>query len=62
MNRQHVELVDANQSVNEAVGRVHDLADQRIVEFRNHSTGCRESDQAIRHGDEAGDDDRGVVR
>ena len=37
MDRQHVKLVDANEPVDDAVRRVHDLADQRIFEFRNGS-------------------------
>lgn len=35
VNGQHVHLVDAHEPVDDVVGRVHDLADQGIVELRN---------------------------
>jgi len=38
MDRQHVKLIRADEPVDNAVWRVHDLADQRILEFRNRST------------------------
>lgn len=39
---QHVKLIGADEPVNNAVWRVHDLADQRVLEFRNRSTRLRE--------------------
>ena len=62
MDRQHVKLVDAHESVDDAVRPVHDLTNQRIVEFRNCPARFREWDQSICRRYEAGDDDRRVVR
>ncbi len=62
MDRQYVKLVDANEPVDDPVRPMHDLANQRIFEFRNCPTRFREWDQSIRSRNEAGDDDRRIVR
>jgi len=62
MDRQHVNFVDIHQPVDDAVWSVHDLPDQRIVEFWYCSARFRKGDQSIGRRDEPGDDDRRVVR
>ena len=62
MDRQHVKLVGTNEPVDDAVWRVRDLADQRILEFRNGSTRLREGNQSVRRRYEAGDDHRRIVK
>jgi len=62
MDRQHVKLVDADESVDDAVRPMDDLANQRVVEFWNCPTRFKECDQSICRRYEAGDDDRRVVR
>jgi hypothetical protein len=62
MDRQQVNLVDSNQSVDDAVRRVHHFPDQRIFEFWNRTARFRVWAQSICCRDETGDDDRRVVR
>ena len=61
MDREYVKLIDAHESVDDAVRRVYDLADQRTFEFRNRPARFRKCDQSVRSRYEAGDDDRRVV-
>ncbi len=57
-----MKLVDANEPVDDPVRPMHDLANQRIFEFRNCSARFREWDQSICSRNEAGDNDRRIVR
>ncbi len=62
MDRQHVDFVDPHQSIDNSVRCVHDFPDQGVFEFWNSSARFREWNQPIRRCDQAGDDDRRVVR
>jgi len=42
MNRQDVKFIDAHEPVDDAIRRMHDLADERTFEFRNHTARFRE--------------------
>ena len=61
MHRQDVNLVDAHESIDEAVRPVNNFPDERVLEFRDCPPRLGELRQAFRGGDETGDDDRGVV-
>ena len=62
VDRQHVDFAVADQSVDDAVRTLHDFPDQRIFVLGNGSARFREWNQSICCGDEAGDDDRRVMR
>ena len=61
MHRQHMNLADAHEPVDDAVRRMHDLADQRILEFWHGPTILRERAQPICGRHDARDDDGRVV-
>jgi len=48
MNRQHVNLVDTHEPVDDAVGRMDHLANLRILEFWNRPTRLRKRCQPVR--------------
>jgi hypothetical protein len=48
VDRQYVDFVVADQSVDDPVRTVHDFSDQGIFEFWNRSAGFRKWNQAIR--------------
>ena len=62
VDRQHVDFAVADQSIDDAVRTSYDFPDQRIFELGNGSARFREWNQSICCGDEAGDDDRRVMR
>ena len=62
MDRQHVDFILADQSIDDPVGTVHDFSDKRILEFWNRSSGFWERNQSIRRRDEPSNDDGCVVR
>lgn len=47
VNSQDVDFVDAHEPIDEAVRRVHDLADQRIVELWNGPARFWKWDQTV---------------
>ena len=57
VDRQHVDLVVADQTVDDSVRTVHDFSDKGIVEFRNRSAGFWEWKQSIRRGYKPSHDD-----
>jgi hypothetical protein len=54
---QYVNLVDTHETVDDAVRRVDNFANQRILEFGNGPTRFRELNQPIRGCEDARDDD-----
>ena len=62
MNREDVNLVNANEPIDDTVRTVNDLANERIVEFRNCPAGLREGDQPIGCRNQLGHHDRCVMR
>ena len=62
MDGQYVNLACANEPVDDPIRSMHNLANQRMFEFRNYPARFREGDQSLRSRNEASDDDRRVVR
>lgn len=62
MDRQDVNLVNAREPIDDSVRSMDDLANNRVIEFRNRPPRFRKRDQAVGCGNELGDDDRCVVR
>lgn len=61
MNRQDVDFVVADQSVDDSVRAVHDFPDQDVIEFLNGSAGLGKGNQSIRRRDQASNNDCCVV-
>jgi hypothetical protein len=62
MDRQHVDLVVADQPVDDPVRTAHDFPNEGIFEFWNRSAGFWEWNQSIGRCDEPGNDDGCEVR
>ena len=62
MHCQHVNLVGADESINDAVRPVNNFPDERILEFWDCASRLGELRQAFCGGDETSDDDRRVMR
>ena len=56
MHREHVNLVSSDESIDDAVGLEDNFPYQRILEFRNGSTGFGKGYQPICRGNESRDD------
>ena len=62
MHCQHVNLVGPYESIDDAVGSMHDFPDHGILEFRNDPARLWKLDQAICDGNETSSNDRRVMR
>jgi hypothetical protein len=62
MHREDVNLVLAHEPIDDSVGSMNNLTNQRAIEFRNGPTGLRKCEQPIRRRNQLSHDDRCVVR
>ena len=62
MDREHMKLSNAHEPVDDTVRLINNFPNRRIFEFRNRPARFREWSKSICGRDEAGDDDRGIVR
>ena len=62
MDRKNVNLVHPYDPIHDTVRSVSDLANERVIEFRNRPTGFREGGQPIGRRNQLSDNDRRVMR
>ena len=62
MDREYVNLIHADEPIDNPARWMNHLAHQRVVEFRNGPTGFRKGGQSTGRGNQLGDDDRRVMR
>ena len=62
MDREDVNLIDTHEPIDDTVRSMNDLANERVVEFRNRPTGLREGDQPIGCRNQLANHDRCVMR
>ena len=62
MNREDVNLIHTHEPIDDTVRSMNDLANERVVEFRNQPTGLRERGQPVGRLNQLGDYHRRVMR